>query len=102
MTTTSLVLQTQDLVDNWTTPYGLQNGIFIMQHWEEEKEQLREKLLLLQPAVFFISTFAMNFPGAIAVATMVREICPHTLIVLGGCHPSETFYRDIDTKKGEW
>ena len=67
---------------NWNSPRGIHDSVFLMHCWQEEKEKLREKLTRIQPDIVFIGTFAMNFPGAIAAATLVRGVLPDALIVL--------------------
>lgn len=83
-----------DVLD-WDTPEGIRNHVFLMRHWWEEKNILKEKLTRQSPDIIFLGTFAMNFPWAIEVAKMVRELCPETLIVLGGRHIGETFWSDV-------
>lgn len=69
-------------VINWQDPEGINESVFLLHYWQESQEMLREKIQRIQPDVFLIGTFAMNFRGAIEVARMIREISPRTIVIL--------------------
>jgi radical SAM superfamily enzyme YgiQ (UPF0313 family) len=83
-------------VHNWWTKEGISESVFLMHHWNEERDVLKEKIQRLKPDIVLIGTFAMNFPWAIEVATMVRQLCPDTLIVLWWRHIGETFWSEMN------
>lgn len=83
---------------NWQDPQGINESVFLMHHWQEWQTIIKERILKYSPDVVLLSTFAMNFPGAIAVAKLVQQLSPETLIALGGRHINETFWGNI----GEW
>ena len=49
-------------------------------------EDLKQKIVRLEPDIIGITSVTVTFPSALKAARVIRESCPRALIVLGGPH----------------
>lgn len=68
---------------NWSSSESIRDSVFLIHYWQQEHGVLEEKMLRLKPDIIFMGTFAMNFPGAIAAASLAKKINPEVLVILG-------------------
>lgn len=78
---------------NWANSNNLQESVFLMNYFEEEKDIFIKRICDIQPQILFIGSMTLSFPGAIELAQLAKqELGNEVFIVLGGKHPIETVY----------
>jgi len=78
---------------NWIDSDNLQESVFLMNYFEEEKSIFIKKINEIRPHILFIGTMTLSFPGAIELAKIAKqELGNDVFIVLGGKHAIETIH----------
>ncbi len=79
-------------LSNWSDPENLHDSVFLMNYFEEEKENFVQRIREIQPHVLFIGSMTLSFPGAVQIAKLAKQELGNVFVVLGGKHAIETIY----------
>ncbi|MFA5131260.1 MAG: hypothetical protein WC467_02435 [Patescibacteria group bacterium] len=78
---------------NWSQRHLLEDSVFLMNYFDEEKSVFTYKLISVKPQILFIGSMTLPFPGAIELAKIAKQkLGNNVFIVLGGKHAIETVY----------
>jgi B12-binding domain/radical SAM domain protein len=87
-------------LSNWYDPKLVNESVFLMNYYNEEKSVFEERLEKIKPQILFIGSMTLSFPGAIELAKIAKQkFGDKIFVVLGGKHVIETFYlKDNEVK----
>lgn len=78
---------------NWSDSRLLEDSVFMMRYFEEEKGLFIEKIKKIKPHIIFIGAMTLCYPGAIALAKIAKGILGKKVqVILGGKHVNETIF----------
>lgn len=86
---------TKRIVDQSWDKLNTDQTVFDPRAWNNEtKQELRDVLTSLRPAIVLISSVSCAHRYALAIAREIKIVLPDTLIVIGGRHADETVSYD--------
>lgn len=78
---------------NWCEQELLDDSVFLLNYYDEEKSVFEERLHSIQPQVLFIGSMTLSLPSAVEFAKAAKQkLGDDVFIVLGGKHAIETTY----------
>ena len=85
-----------NLDSNWSDPKLLEESMFLLDDADDDTIQdVQNRLETIQPNILYIGSMTLSFPGAVEIARKAKLLFgENILVVLGGRHVNETFYKD--------
>ncbi|MBD1586398.1 hypothetical protein [Pseudomonas typographi] len=78
---------------NWNSAGGLANAVFMSDYLHETFAWLDPALASVRPNLVLIGAMSISFPGAVQVATRIKQaLGSKVIVVIGGKHVIETTY----------
>ncbi len=78
---------------NWCESELLNDSVFLLNYYNEEKSVFEERLDAIAPQVLFIGSMTLSLPSAVEFAKAAKQkLGDKVFVVLGGKHPMETTY----------